>query len=348
MIQDYLIDEIHVLPQRNMLVIDGEKISLEPRVMEALNFLAQNPKQVVTREALIESVWEVQYGGDESLTRAISILRKTFDNAGISRQLIETIPKRGYRLRATVQDAKATELEESTGSAALPGSASPSKTNIEPKPITDKQGMKMLPILAVAVIIALLVYFKPMVSSSTNAEVPTFGDTQSLGRYDQKTSQASVAVAIIFTYLDGLMDREDAVKSAARHVQLAKSESPDSAETAMAEGWLKYAQGEQNAAMLLFEKAITSDVMKSEAWLGKAFIHGDRENFEMAILNLDKAISLNSFSLPARIAKARFCMKASKFDMAEDEAKDILFFDPGNAFATQLLKDIEARFSSTP
>ncbi|MEO0785809.1 MAG: winged helix-turn-helix domain-containing protein, partial [Pseudomonadota bacterium] len=57
---------------------------------------------VVSRDLLIEDVWHLEHGGDDSLSRAISVLRKAFRDAGAAEEIIETIPKRGYRLKVPV------------------------------------------------------------------------------------------------------------------------------------------------------------------------------------------------------------------------------------------------------
>ena len=44
--------------------IDGKVINLTLREFEVLKFLAQQPGQVVTREALLERVWGYEYYGD--------------------------------------------------------------------------------------------------------------------------------------------------------------------------------------------------------------------------------------------------------------------------------------------
>ena len=91
-----------VKPDRNLLTKDGEPYSLEPRIMDVLCELAAQPRTVITRQNLIDRVWKVEYGADESLTRAISLLRKTFKSAGAGEEFIQTIPKRGYRLAQDV------------------------------------------------------------------------------------------------------------------------------------------------------------------------------------------------------------------------------------------------------
>lgn len=71
--------------------------------MQVLCTLAMRQGVVVTRDELIAAVWAKSFGADESLTRAISILRRTFEDSRGTPALIETVPKRGYRLIAPVE-----------------------------------------------------------------------------------------------------------------------------------------------------------------------------------------------------------------------------------------------------
>lgn len=77
-------------------------VSLEPKVMQVLVVLSSTPGGVITRKSLIDQIWAVNHGSDESLTRAISILRKYLGDTNGRRTIIETIPRRGYRLIANV------------------------------------------------------------------------------------------------------------------------------------------------------------------------------------------------------------------------------------------------------
>ncbi|MEQ8484732.1 MAG: winged helix-turn-helix domain-containing protein [Pseudomonadales bacterium] len=77
--------------------------SLEPKVMAVLHALAVRAPSVVSRQTLIDEVWGGESGGDESLSRAISLLRKAFGDRRGKPTHIETIPRRGYRLVANVE-----------------------------------------------------------------------------------------------------------------------------------------------------------------------------------------------------------------------------------------------------
>lgn len=86
------------------LLIDGPQgsLSIEPKVMHVLRVLCDNAGEVMTRETLIETVWGVEHGGDERLSRAISILRKALgDKRGDHTQIL-TISRVGYRLTGEV------------------------------------------------------------------------------------------------------------------------------------------------------------------------------------------------------------------------------------------------------
>lgn len=99
----YQLGAFRIEPSRNLIRDRADRYRVEPRIMDVLCSLAEREGEVVSRGELIEQHWGNQFGGDESLTRAISHLRRTFKSAGAKEAYIETIPKRGYRLRQPVQ-----------------------------------------------------------------------------------------------------------------------------------------------------------------------------------------------------------------------------------------------------
>lgn len=76
---------------------------LEPRVSDVLRLLADHPGEVVSRAHLFDRVWKDRVVVDEALTRAISRIRVALGDAGSPRRYVETLPKRGYRLIASVR-----------------------------------------------------------------------------------------------------------------------------------------------------------------------------------------------------------------------------------------------------
>lgn len=108
---EFLLAEWRVRPQLNRLVRERAEVHLEPRVMDLLVFLAGNAGRVVSKEEIIDAVWEGQFITDSALTRAVADLRKGLGDDVRQPRFITTIPKRGYRLVAPVEWAAGDRLE---------------------------------------------------------------------------------------------------------------------------------------------------------------------------------------------------------------------------------------------
>lgn len=81
----------------------GEVIRLEPKAAALLVRLVQRAGRMVSRKDLLASVWPDVVVGDDSLTQAVIKLRKVLGDSSKSPRYIQTVPKQGYRLIATVR-----------------------------------------------------------------------------------------------------------------------------------------------------------------------------------------------------------------------------------------------------
>lgn len=80
---------------------EGYTCRLEPRVMTVLRALIFAEGQAVSREHLMDEIWGHEDGSDESLTQAISKLRRAIGDD--TNSIIKTIPKFGYHLTTLVE-----------------------------------------------------------------------------------------------------------------------------------------------------------------------------------------------------------------------------------------------------
>ena len=71
---------------------------LEPRAARTLELLCAARGSVVSQEQLIEVVWNGRSLSENSVAVVVGQLRKALDDDARDPKLIETIPKRGYRL----------------------------------------------------------------------------------------------------------------------------------------------------------------------------------------------------------------------------------------------------------
>jgi Tol biopolymer transport system component/DNA-binding winged helix-turn-helix (wHTH) protein len=99
----------HVEPSLNRVTGPGGVIRLEPKVMIVLSCLADHAGEMVSKERLLNAAWADVAVGDDVLIRAISELRRLFDDDPKQPRIIETIPKAGYRLIAPVTRPESNE-----------------------------------------------------------------------------------------------------------------------------------------------------------------------------------------------------------------------------------------------
>jgi Tol biopolymer transport system component/DNA-binding winged helix-turn-helix (wHTH) protein len=92
----------HVEPSLNRVTGPNGVTRLEPKVMLVLVCLAEHAGEMVPKDRLFHSAWADTAVSDDVLTRAISELRRLFEDDSRQPRVIETIPKAGYRLIAPV------------------------------------------------------------------------------------------------------------------------------------------------------------------------------------------------------------------------------------------------------
>jgi hypothetical protein len=73
--------------------------TLEPQAMAVLVLLAGSPGEIWSRDRLLEEAWSGRVVADSTISAVISQLRGTLRSAGIIDIEIETLSKRGYRLK---------------------------------------------------------------------------------------------------------------------------------------------------------------------------------------------------------------------------------------------------------
>ena len=96
-------------PGKRLLLREGEPVPLAPKVLEILQLLIENRGRVLTKDELLEQVWNDTIGGGGGLTRNVSILRKALGERPDEHQYIVTVPGRGYQFVADVHERRDNE-----------------------------------------------------------------------------------------------------------------------------------------------------------------------------------------------------------------------------------------------
>ena len=108
--QEFQVGEWLVQPSLNRIGRAGIVRHLEPQVMDLLAFLAGASGRVVSKDQIIDAVWQGRFIAEATLTRSVADLRRALGDDQRSPRYIETIPKRGYRLIASVAPVEAAAL----------------------------------------------------------------------------------------------------------------------------------------------------------------------------------------------------------------------------------------------
>lgn len=86
-------------PSTGELIRGGDVRRIEPRAARALELLCQAEGGVVSQEEFVARVWDGRALSENSLSVVIGQLRRALDDDPREPRIVETIPKRGYRLR---------------------------------------------------------------------------------------------------------------------------------------------------------------------------------------------------------------------------------------------------------
>jgi len=120
---DFRLREWVIQPSLNSVSRNGASVHLEPKVMKVLVCLANRAGETLPKEELLKTVWPDTFVTDDGLVRAISELRRVFEDDVREPRFIQTIPKRGYRLVAPVEHLAAGAGVESALQISPPGMA---------------------------------------------------------------------------------------------------------------------------------------------------------------------------------------------------------------------------------
>ena len=154
-----------VEPALNRVSAKSITKALEPRLMRLLILLAETPGEPVSKDHILQEVWGGLSVTDESLSQAISKLRKVLGDDPDKPVYIETIRKQGYRLCTTVSPPDRSEAPSKAmlyialaliGVTAVTAFLTGGKTAVAPKieqfflaqPLTSQLGRERDPVLS--------------------------------------------------------------------------------------------------------------------------------------------------------------------------------------------------------
>jgi predicted ATPase/DNA-binding winged helix-turn-helix (wHTH) protein/uncharacterized protein Veg len=104
-------DEFEIDIAKRLLSKSGKAAKLNPKAFDLLVVLVENCGKVLSKNELLDTVWENQFVEENNLTVHISALRRLFGEKKGENRFIVTIPGRGYTFVAKVQRVEFQEQE---------------------------------------------------------------------------------------------------------------------------------------------------------------------------------------------------------------------------------------------
>ena len=85
------------------LMRGGAPVAVEPQVFDLLAVLADNAGRLVSRDLLVERVWDGRIVSEATISARINAARKAVGDDGRAQAVIRTVPRRGIELVAPVE-----------------------------------------------------------------------------------------------------------------------------------------------------------------------------------------------------------------------------------------------------
>jgi TolB-like protein/Flp pilus assembly protein TadD len=133
----YHFEEFVLDTDRRELHRGAEMVSIAPQVFDLLDYLIRNRERVVSKEDLINAVWNGRAVSDAALATRLNVARSAIDDSGEEQRLVKTLQRKGFRFVGAVL-----EVREQVSIAAPDDRSGSLKPAL---PLPDKPSIAVLP-----------------------------------------------------------------------------------------------------------------------------------------------------------------------------------------------------------
>ena len=96
--EDFLVDDCLVQPTLGRVSRGDKTVRLRPQLMDVLVCLASGNGRTVGKQELLDRVWDARFVASSAIARAVAELRQALGDDAHQPRIIQTVPKRGYRV----------------------------------------------------------------------------------------------------------------------------------------------------------------------------------------------------------------------------------------------------------
>jgi len=135
----YLFEDYTLDAERRELHRGADIVPVAPQVFDLLEYLIRNRKRVVSKDDLINAVWNGRSVSDAALTTRLNVARCAIGDSGEEQRLIKTLPRKGFRFVGQVREAREV-AGPNPGDAPESAPAVPDKPSIAVLPFANMSG----------------------------------------------------------------------------------------------------------------------------------------------------------------------------------------------------------------
>jgi DNA-binding winged helix-turn-helix (wHTH) protein len=133
----YLFEEYAFDTDRRELHRGADVVSVAPQVFDLLDYLIRNRERVVSKDDLINAIWNGRSVSDAALTTRLNAARTAIGDSGEEQHLIKTLPRKGFRFVGPVR-----EVQWAAGGEVANNPVEPTKPALT---LPDKPSIAILP-----------------------------------------------------------------------------------------------------------------------------------------------------------------------------------------------------------
>ena len=133
----YFFEEYAFDTDRRELHHGADVVSVAPQVFDLLDYLIRNRERVVSKDDLINAIWNGRIVSDAALTTRLNAARSALGDSGEEQRLIKTLPRKGFRFVGPVREAQG-----AAGAVVTDNAVEPSKPALT---LPDKPSIAVLP-----------------------------------------------------------------------------------------------------------------------------------------------------------------------------------------------------------
>jgi adenylate cyclase len=135
----YLFENFAFDTDRRELHRGPDVVSIAPQVFDLLEYLIRSRERVVSKDDLINAVWNGRIVSDAALTTRLNAVRAAVGDTGEEQRLIKTLPRKGFRFVGQVRATREV-ADPNPGDAPESALALPDKPSIAVLPFENMSG----------------------------------------------------------------------------------------------------------------------------------------------------------------------------------------------------------------